>query len=298
MPYDITFVGHMCHDEIIHRLRGEHYTRPVSAVLCGAMAAARIGRRVAVFTRMARQDDAILNDLRQAGVEVFYTGTPETSVMLVDHPSDDPDDRVMKLKRNAGAFELSDIPPGLQTRHLHLAGISDQEFTLDFMTGLKQRGFRLSADMQSFVRQAHPQTRDVRYGDVPDKQRIAALLERVKLDVVEAEILTGTRELERAAEVVSGWGCPEVLITRGDGVLARVEGRTLYERFTHRSLVGRTGRGDTTFAAYLSRRMDHPPAPALKFSASLVSLKMETVGPFNGTLEDVLRRMEADGRAD
>jgi sugar/nucleoside kinase (ribokinase family) len=40
------------------------------------------------------------------------------------------------------------------------------------------------------------------------------------------------------------------------------------------------------------RRLDHEPAEALKFAAALVSIKMETPGPFQGTLQDVLERMK------
>jgi sugar/nucleoside kinase (ribokinase family) len=46
--------------------------------------------------------------------------------------------------------------------------------------------------------------------------------------------------------------------------------------------------------AYLARRMDHPVEDALKFAAALVSIKMESEGPFKGTLEDVLKRMGAN----
>ena len=117
-------------------------------------------------------------------------------------------------------------------------------------------------------------------------------MDMVKLDIVEARLLTGTDDLERAARAVEDWGCPEVVITRAEGVLARVGGTTLYEKFTNRSVVGRTGRGDTTFAGYVARRLDHDAAESLRFAAALVSIKMETPGPFQGTLDDVLARME------
>jgi sugar/nucleoside kinase (ribokinase family) len=117
------------------------------------------------------------------------------------------------------------------------------------------------------------------------------MMDKVKLDVVEARILTGTDDLEKAAVIIEGWGCPEILITHSPGVLARVNGKTLYEKFSNQSMVGRTGRGDTTFAAYLSHRLDHGPVESLKFAAALVSIKMETPGPFKGTLEDVAKRL-------
>jgi sugar/nucleoside kinase (ribokinase family) len=126
---------------------------------------------------------------------------------------------------------------------------------------------------------------------VPEKQEIVARLQKVKLDVVEAKVLTGTDDLEAAARQFEAWGCPETVITRADGVLARVGGRTYFEQFTNRNTAGRTGRGDTTFAAYLARRLDHDPAESLQFAAALVSLKMETPGPFSGTMDEVLARM-------
>jgi sugar/nucleoside kinase (ribokinase family) len=181
--------------------------------------------------------------------------------------------------------------PAIATRNLHLAGISDQEFSLDFIRGLCNRGYNVSTDMQSFVRQVDPYTKDILFKDVPMKRDIARLVTKVKLDVVEAKVLTGADDLEEAAKRFESWGCPETVITRADGVLARFRGKTYFEKFTNRSTVGRTGRGDTTFAAYLARRNDHDVPESLKFAAALVSIKMETPGPYRGTLADVLARM-------
>jgi sugar/nucleoside kinase (ribokinase family) len=75
--------------------------------------------------------------------------------------------------------------------------------------------------------------------------------------------------------------------------LAPVSGKTYYEKFSNQSVVGRTGRGDTAFAAYLAYRLDHEVTESLRFAAALVSLKMESPGPFGGTLADVLARMQA-----
>jgi sugar/nucleoside kinase (ribokinase family) len=215
-----------------------------------------------------------------------------TTYMRVVHPSADVDDRQMFQLANAGLFVASDVP-ALTARQVHLAGITDQEFDLEFVRAMKSRGYRLSADMQSFVRQVDPATRSISFGDVASKVEFARLLDMVKLDVVEARVLTGTDDLERAAMVFEEWGSPETVITRSDGVLARVNGKTLWEPFSNRSVVGRTGRGDTTFAAYMARRLDHDPGESLKFAAALVSIKMEKAGPFAGTLADVLERMNA-----
>jgi len=291
---DIIFIGHMCIDEI-HPYRGEVRIAPGSAVLCGALASARIGCRTAVIARMNPADESFLNPLRVAGVDCVLAPAAETSRMEVVHPSADVDEREMRLKQNAGFFVPEEIP-AISGRFVHLAGISDREFTLPFMEALKNRGLSLSADMQNIVRQVDPETRVVSFRDAPDKRRIVSLLDRVKLDVVEAKLLTGEDDLAAAARQVASWGCPEVVITRADGVLAWVRGEVFFERFTNRNVTGRTGRGDTTFAGYMAWRLEHPAAEALQFAAALVSIKMETPGPFNGTLADVLARMGREGR--
>ncbi len=287
--YDLTFVGHMCFDEVVP-FEGERRIAPGSAVLCGAMAAARIGKRVAAVVKMRPEDEPILAPMRDAGINTFLIPSQHTSYMQVIHPSSDVDDRRMFLKRNAGFIAIAEVPR-LRTARLHLAGISDREFTLDLIGGLLERGHDLSADVQSFVRQVDPATGEVCFRDVPDKRRIIASLRRVKLDAVEAKLLTGDDDMERAAIQIEAWGCREIVITESKGVLARADGSTHYERFTNKTTIGRTGRGDTTFAGYLAWRMDHGVAESLRFAAALVSIKMETPGPFRGTLADVMKRL-------
>jgi sugar/nucleoside kinase (ribokinase family) len=85
------------------------------------------------------------------------------------------------------------------------------------------------------------------------------------------------------------------MVTRADGALVRHQGRTYFERYSNRSVLGRTGRGDTTFGSYLARRMDHGPAESLRFAAALASIKMR-VPTLSGTQEQVLARtMHAPG---
>ncbi len=288
--YDIAFVGHMCYDEIIP-FGGTPHVAPGSAVLCGAMVAARIGKNVAAVVKMARKDEAILQPMKDLGVDAFLIPSAETTYSRVLHESANVDERKLTIVKSAGLISIKDVP-ALDATCVHLAGISDTEFDMTLMKGLKSRGYSLSADMQSFVRHVTPATHDIEFSDVADKKEIAAMMDKLKLDVVEARILTGTEDLEKAAAIVASWGCPEVLITHSQGVLARVKGATYYEKFSNSNTSGRTGRGDTTFSAYLSQRLDHAPKESLKFAAALVSIKMETPGPFSGTLEDVLVRLK------
>jgi len=289
--YDITFIGHMCYDEIIP-FGGQPRVAPGSAVLCGAMVAARIGKKVAAIVKMAKKDEDILQPMKDVGVDTFLIPSEETSYNRVLHESANVDERRMTLIKSAGLISIDDVP-ALDSTCVHLAGISDTEFDMALMKGLKTRAYNsLSVDMQSFVRHINPKSHDHEFSDVADKKEIAAMMDKLKLDVVEARLLTGTEDLEKAAVIVESWGCPEVMITHSEGVLARVKGVTYYEKFSNSNVSGRTGRGDTTFSAYLSWRLNHDIGESLKFAAALVSIKMEIPGPFKGTLDDVLIRLK------
>ena len=241
---------------------------------------------------MAKKDEAILQPMKEVGVDTYLIPSEETSYNRVLHYSANVDERRMTLIKSAGLISIDDVP-ALDSTCVHLAGISDTEFDMALMKGLKSRAYNsLSVDMQSFVRHINPVSHDHEFSDVADKKEIAAMMDKLKLDIVEARLLTGTEDLEKAAVIVESWGCPEVMITHSEGVLARVKGVTYYEKFSNSNVSGRTGRGDTTFSAYLSWRLNHGIKESLKFAAALVSIKMETPGPFKGTLDDVLIRLK------
>lgn len=209
---DLAFIGHMCLDEIVP-FGGQGWVAPGSAVLCGAFAAARAGASVAVVTRMAARDEAILEPMRAGGITVHVIPADVTTYMRVVHTSAKVEEREMRQVENAGRFAVASVPD-MVVQQVHLAGITDQEFDLEFVRGMKARSGRLSADMQSFVRQVDPDSRVIAFKDVPQKAEIASLLDMVKLDVVEAAVLTGTDDLERAAMMFEQWGCPEIVIDR------------------------------------------------------------------------------------
>jgi len=288
--YDITFIGHMCYDEVIP-FKGAAIIAPGSAVLCGAMVTSRIGIKTAAIVRMSKDEEAITQPMKDQGVDVYIIPAECTTYSRVLHESENVDERKITLVRTAGLIKFEDLPQ-FDSRWVHLAGISDSEFDLDLIKKLKEKGYGLSVDMQSFVRQITPVTNEINFGDVKDKKRIIAQMDKVKLDVIEAKVLTGTDDLQEAALIVESWGCPEIMITHSEGVLVRADKQNYYEKFSNNSVVGRTGRGDTVFAAYLARRLENDVKGSLKFAAALVSIKMETYGPFKGSLEDVLKRIK------
>jgi len=146
--------------------------------------------------------------------------------------------------------------------------------------------------MQSFVLQGDDETGLLRSKDVPEKKEILAMVDFVKLDAMEAQTLTGADRLQEQAEILEGWGSSETVITSSEGVYAWTKGKSAFVKFTNRATRGRMGRGDTLMGSYLARRIDHSIEDSLRFAAALTSIKLESSGPFRGSMGDVLARME------
>ena len=293
-PYDLVIAGNVVLDEI-HPFSGPAHTFCGGPVQFTAAAASCSGKMIAVVTKLAERDAHCLDAMREKGISVHASLSAETTYHRVSHPTENVDERQMVLLRSAGPFTVHDFA-GLEPGPLHLAGLNDQEFTLDFLRQIGRAGFAVSVDMQGFVRKVDPRTGETALSDVEGKEEIAGLVRQVKLDVVEGECLTGTTDIEQAAIQFERWGTAETMVTRADGVLVRYRGKTYFETYSNKSVQGRTGRGDTTFGAYLARRLDHDVPESLRFAAALASMKMETPGPFAGTLDQVLDRMRTHHR--
>ena len=95
--------------------------------------------------------------------------------------------------------------------------------------------------------------------------------------------------LYHLAGLLYEWGAKEILISHNSEMLV-YDGKDYYTcPVKARNLSGRTGRGDTTFGAYLAKRMMGVSIPdALLFATAAVSLKMETPGPLQGPEQAVL----------
>ena len=144
----------------------------------------------------------------------------------------------------------------------------------------------VSADAQGFLR--HNENGSLCFHDWKDKLKYLPYMDFLKTDAAEAEILTGLTDRTEAAKQLYAWGAKEVLISHNTEMLA-YDGRELLTcPVKARNLSGRTGRGDTTFGAYLAMRMiGAGMEEALRYATACVSLKMETPGVFRGSRADV-----------
>ena len=114
-----------------------------------------------------------------------------------------------------------------------------------------------------------------------------AELDILKSDAVEAEFLTGEKDIYRAARAYASMGPKEIVLTHRDGVLFYADGEFSEAGFYPNRMNGRSGRGDTCIGAYVAMRLSKPPAEAGIWAAAVTSLKMENLGPFERSIADV-----------
>lgn len=284
---DIVFIGHINRDTVVP-FGGPSFTEECSPVTFAAVAATCSRRRIAAVTKIRESEESLLQPLKDAGVHLFLQSGEVTAGHIV-FPTENVDQRQIYRIKAGEPFTVGEIPP-FEPCLIHLCCFDGSGFLPALMRELKARGFRLSVDMMGVMLQAD-ESGAARLRDIPEKEEILGMADFVKVDVAEARILTGADALEEQADILERWGSSETIITCSEGVLAQSNGRSAFARFTNRSTRGRMGRGDTCMGAYLAHRLDHSAEDSLRFAAALTSIKMESPGPFKGSLEDVAERM-------
>jgi sugar/nucleoside kinase (ribokinase family) len=308
---DLLFLGHFAVDRNV--VDGVAKTESGGGVYYGGIAAARLGVRVGVVTRLHPSDFPRLEELRTAGVEVFATPAAATSGIENTYRLADMERRLCKPLGFAGPFTPEDLPwaqkpgfsekPGFLDVAAHIiavvpiiAGEVDLRLLrllaarVQEVSGASQSARRLcppgiALDVQGFVR--------VREGDAlvfrpwPEMAEGLAQVTYLKVDRAEAEALTGETDFLKAARELASYGPREIVLTQSSGVTVYADGRVYTAAFTPRSLAGRTGRGDTCFATYLAKRLVVPPEEACRWAGAVTTLKQERPGPWRGTPADV-----------
>ena len=165
-----------------------------------------------------------------------------------------------------------------------IAALIAGEVPLEVVKYLAGKG-KVGLDAQGFIRNAVGT--ELVSKDWAEKMEAFQYIDFLKTDAAEAEILTGQKDREQAIRVLADMGAKEIVLTHSSEVMVYAEGMLYKAPFKARTLSGRTGRGDTCFATYLTQRLRKNPEEALKYAAALTSLKMETPGPFKGTIKDV-----------
>jgi sugar/nucleoside kinase (ribokinase family) len=255
----------------------------------GANVAARMKLKVQAVTMMSSEDAEVARDLEKLGVKTDVTWTPESTCLKLVYPSDDPDERIIYVSSWAGPFTLREV--NVINAEVIVVGASmREEIPPTVVKMLAQKDSVLAADIQSFLRVNDN-------GKLVAKQwlkkdEILSCIDVLKTDAVEAEILTGEKDIQKAAILIRELGPKEVIITHKEGVLVFADGKFHQALFFPRELIGRSGRGDTCIASYMAKRINSSPQESTIWAAAVTSLKMEAEGTFRRSIDKVERLIQ------
>ncbi len=299
-PFDSMIIGQICLDTNTD-YDGRVERRYGGAVLFSGHAAGAIGHRTAVVPKNNPADiDAVGAFADCPSVRVFPRVSSETTRMENTYFTADRERRRQVSPTSIDPYTPEDMPE-IDALIYHLAGLVTGDIDGELIRAccrrteaLRAKGYEnagVALDVQCMLRAVEPD-KTLRLYDWADKREFLPYIRYFKTDAAEAEMLTGLTDREAAARLMCEWGAAEVMVTHNTEVIV-CDGRDIYRApLMPRNLSGRTGRGDTTFAGYLGERLNHGIQESLNFAAALVSLKMETPGPFTGTRGDVIRFAE------
>jgi sugar/nucleoside kinase (ribokinase family) len=282
MTFDIAYVGHYTKDTIVY----PHLTRTVDggAFNYGANVAVRMGLRVAVVTRLAREDWHVVSELERLGVTVFGRATPASTLLRLIYPTANLDERTIELISSAGPFAVEEVAE-VQAKAFAIGASVRGEVPTEVVEALAATGAIVALDVQGFIRVVRDGT--LTFDGWPGKESVLKHVTVLKTDAVEARLITGESDQYVAARRLAAFGPREVLLTHGGGVLIYHDGAFHEAPFVVQEVRGRSGRGDTCTSAYLSRRLTAPPADAVRWAAAVTSLKLEAEGPFRREMAEV-----------
>lgn len=286
--YDVVYIGNYTKDTIVSP-SGETHVDGGGAHYA-AVAGARLGLKVAAVTRLASEDQYVVENLERSGVVVFVRYAPVSTCVRLEYPTEDLDVRHMDVTAFAGTIGVEEVE-GVEARAAVLGPSVRGEVGLEVIDHLRRKGTMVAADMQGFVRVLRG-TR-VEHAFWPEKEAVLACLDVVKVDAVEAEFLTGEADPLAACRHLADMGPGEIVLTSKEGLLVYNRGESVEAAFHPTRMDGRSGRGDTCLGSYVAMRLSCPPTQAALWAAAVTSLKMEAPGPFNRPLcdvEDLLRR--------
>jgi sugar/nucleoside kinase (ribokinase family) len=280
--YDVLYVGNYTKDTIISPT-GTKYVDG-GAVNYAAHAAARLGLKVAVVTRLAKEDDRVVEKFTRSGIDCYPIYASQSTLMKLEYPTTNPDIRTLSVAAIAGSITASEVEC-IDAKAAVIGSSLRGEVGIDVIRELKHKNMLVAADMQGFVRVLRGM--ELKYEPWDEMQSTLAQVDVVKSDAVEAEFLTGETDIYKASKFYAEMGPKEIVMTHKDGLLIYANENFHEIDFYPTRLDGRSGRGDTCVGTYVAKRLSLDPREAGIWAAAVTSLKMENLGPFNRTMSEV-----------
>ena len=286
--FDVATIGNYTKDTIVTASGTTHADG--GGVNYSAHAALALGRKVAAIMRLAQEDFHVVRALEEAGITVFAKATPSSTLMRLEYPTSNPDERTLRVADTAGSFTVEQVRE-VDSKAFVISPSIRGEMPLEVVQELRNKDALISADAQGFIRIRHPDGR-LEHTEWPERFKILPLVDILKADAVEAESITGESDIKKAARALAALGSREIIITHREGIVVFTDGKFLEADFHAESMLGRSGRGDTCVGSYVAARLELPPEEALRWSAAVTSLKVAVPGPIRRSREEIVDLLE------
>lgn len=282
--YDLTIVGHVTLDTIVRRETSS--IRPGGVPYYAGIAASALGATVRIITRVALEDEDLLEEIRSAGVTVDNHASKVTTRFVNRYDNDEDDQRKQQVDAIADSLRPEHITG--RSRLWYFGPLLPADISPECLGRLN--GSELTAlDAQGLTRLVS--SRDVKAHWSERASYMLQFADIVKFSDEEARAAIGNGDESSILDSLWAEG-REIVVTSGS------RGSTIYvDGVSHhtagmkpRRIADTTGCGDTYFAAYLWRRLqgDDPPRAA-RFGAAAAALKAENAGPLRLDAQTVIR---------
>ena len=282
---DICCIGHVTLDKIVTPKQTIFMPGGTSYYFSYGMKHLNDAHNYKLITALAPSEYKSVEDMRELGINVKILPSRKT-VYFENKYGENQDERTQRVLAKADPFTV-ELLKDEEAHIFHLGSLLSDDFSIDVLKCLSSKGI-LSVDAQGYLREVRGEK--VFAVDWQNKLEALKYIDILKVNEHEAEVLTGFKDLKKAAAQLAEWGVKEVLLTLGSmGSLIYAEGQ-FHEipAYPPHEVVDATGCGDTYAMGYLyMRNKGASYDEAGRFAAAASTIKLEKSGPFNGTEDDI-----------
>lgn len=287
--YDLCCVGHITLDKVVTPRNTVHMPGGTSYYFSNAIRHFD-DISYSLVTALADSEMAVVEDLRSKGIDVTVMPSKH-SVYFENIYGENQDNRTQRVLAKADPFTIEALKD-VDAKVYLLGALLADDFSIELVEYLAKKG-TVAIDSQGYLREV----RDTKVypTDWKNKKEILKHVYALKANEEEMEVLTGYKDITRAAKQLYDWGVREVLITLGSLGSIIFDGEKYYRipAYKPSEVIDATGCGDTYMTGYLYQRAKgRNIEEAGKFAAAMATLKIQNTGPFNGTKEDIRQCIE------
>ncbi|HEY0611910.1 MAG TPA: PfkB family carbohydrate kinase [Chitinophaga sp.] len=282
--HDICCVGHITLDKVVTTKSVVHMAGGTSFYFSNAIRNMNVD--YTLVTALAESEMHVVEELRTKGIEVNVLPSTHT-VYFENIYSENQDHRTQRVLQKADPFTAAQLLD-INARIFHLGPLLADDIPVELIKALAAKG-KVSLDVQGYLRKV--ENKQVIPIDWQAKKEGLQYIHTLKANESEMEVLTGLKDVRKGAQVLFDWGVKEVVITLGSMGSVIYNGRTFYNipAYIPTAVIDATGCGDTYMAGFLYQRIKGASLQeAGEFAAAMATLKIQSSGPFTGTMEDVM----------